>query len=50
MTDAGFFEALVEHCPSWGYLFLLAFALITSIAVAGMGMRVCAAVLGRVFR
>jgi hypothetical protein len=50
MTDAGFFEALVEHCPSWGYVFLLAFALIVSMSVAGMGMRMCAALFGRVFR
>lgn len=48
--EAGIFEAIVEHCPSWGYMFLLAFALILSVSVAGMGMRVCAALLGRVGR
>ena len=50
MTDAGIMETLVEQCPSWGYVFLLAIALLASMRIADMGLRMCSALVSRVRR
>jgi hypothetical protein len=32
-------DTLIEKCPSWGYLVLLLVAFATSVALAGVGIR-----------
>ena len=49
MTD-GFLDAMIEHCPGWAYVLLLLTALGLSVVIAGMGMRMCVALLSRVRR
>jgi hypothetical protein len=43
-------ETLIDHCPGWGYLFLLLFALLLATLLAGAGLRMAGALLTRARR
>ena len=50
MATSNVFATLIEHCPNWGYLLMLITAFLVALVVAGVGMRMFVALLGRVRR
>jgi hypothetical protein len=41
-------DALIEKCPSWGYLVLLIVAFSVAVFVSGIGLKVVARIVQRV--